>query len=310
LILGLGNSGKKMSVNKTECDLCEEVETTLVYEGAIRDGVHGSLTEKPIRVVRCTGCGLVRLETNPLSIEYYQSDDYRNAYNETSDVNEYIRVHDREQSPRLEHIGVDAFRDKVVLDYGCGGGVFLDLVFGVAKKTVGIEPFSDYHDSLRSRGHEVYSSSQEALSELECSVDTIVSFGVIEHVESPSSYLNDALSLLCTDGRMFIETDNLDDILLKVGIEEFPAFFYRTAHLWYFDATTLEKIAKKAGFSDVEISYRHNFDLSNIITWAAKGGPTGCAKLGIFNSAVNCAWTSFIEQNGFADLVCTEMRKS
>jgi hypothetical protein len=60
--------------------------------------------------------GLVRLRQNTLYIEYYQSEEYRKIYNATSDISEYMRVQDRGISPFLERIGVDAFRDKVMLN--------------------------------------------------------------------------------------------------------------------------------------------------------------------------------------------------
>ena len=43
------------------------------------------------------------------------------------------------------------------MDFGCGGGSFLDSIKGIAKKTIAVEPFVGYHESLKLRGHEVYS---------------------------------------------------------------------------------------------------------------------------------------------------------
>ncbi len=294
----------------TDCDLCNTNEYDVIYDGRIRDGVVGKETEMDHKVVKCQGCGLVRLLENPLSMEYYQSDEYRKAYNETAEVSDYIEMHDSEQMPRLNKIGVHAFRDKIALDYGCGGGAFLDLVSGVANKTIGIEPFSGYHESLTSRGHEVFSDSDSAVASYTGQVDTITSFGVLEHVENPSQYLKDAFSLLKKGGKMYLETDNLDDLLMKLEINDFDRFFYRTAHLWYFDAQTLSKIVEQAGFSGIEISFRHNFDISNAMMWLRDKKPTGNGKLNLFDSRVNAAWINFVETAGLGDLVCVEMTKS
>jgi len=293
----------------TICNLCKEKEYSVIYDNKIRDGVFGTKTPIKHKVVKCKGCGLVRLLNNPLNIQYYQSQEYRNAYNLTSDVSDYIKVHDVEQTPRLNKIGPEHFRDKVVLDHGCGGGSFLDLISSISSKTIGVEPFEGYHQSLTARNHEVYGNSDSAIDAFEGKVDTIVSFGVIEHVEDPTKYLKDSHKLLCKDGKMFIETDNLDDILMKFNLPEFNQFFYRTAHLWYFDSKTLKKVAQNAGFSDIKLSFRHNFDLSNAFLWMRDNSPTGNNKLSIFDSRLNNAWVAFMESSGQADLVCIEMTK-
>jgi len=180
----------------TECNLCDVKKYEVIYDGVIRDGIVGTKSKDTHKVVKCSGCGLVRLLNNPLTMEYYQSDEYRNAYNETANANDYIQMHDNEQPPRLAKVGADMFRDKIVLDYGCGGGAFLDLVSGLADKTVGVEPFGGYHDSLNERGHQIFSDSAMAKKEYQNKVDTIVSFGVLEHVEDPKQYLKDALDLM------------------------------------------------------------------------------------------------------------------
>ena len=185
---------------KTECGLCNEKEYKVIYNGIIRDGVAGIKTTIKHKVVKCNGCGLVRLLDNPLTMEYYQSDEYRNAYNETSSPSDYIEMHDNEQPPRLDKIGADFFRDKIVLDYGCGGGAFLDLVSGLSGETLGIEPFSGYHESLIGRGHEMFSNMETAQSKYKDKVDSIVSFCVLEHVQNPQQYLKDACSLLKKSG--------------------------------------------------------------------------------------------------------------
>ena len=260
-------------------------------------------------MIKCCGCGLVRLLDNPLTMEYYQSDEYRNAYNETSNPSDYIKMHDNEQPPRLDKIGADFFRDKTVLDYGCGGGAFLDLVSGLSGKTLGIEPFSGYHESLIGRGHKIFPDIETAQSEYKDQVESVVSFGVLEHVENPQQYLKNAYGLLKKGGKMYLETDNLHDILMKLNITSFDEFFYRTAHLWYFEDKTLKQMAEQAGFLDIKISFRHNFDMSNVMLWLRDNKPTGNGKLDFLSNGVDQNWIEFVESSGLADLVCIEMTK-
>jgi len=298
-----------MTEQLTKCNLCEDVRVSLIYDGPIRSGTHGKYTSELHRVVKCEGCGLVRLEKNPVGMAFYQSNEYRLTYNDTDEVAEYEEVHDIEQPSRLEYHGVESFRNKVVLDHGCGGGAFLDLVSGVASTTIGVEPFSGYHKALQKKGHLVYSNVSEALTDFEGSVDTVVSFGVLEHVEDPQLYLRDSFRVLTKGGQLLLETDNLNDILLKIESTTFESFFYRTAHLWYFDSNTLNLAVKNAGFQDVKITHRHNFDLSNALLWGSTGKPTGNRKLEMITSEVNSVWKAFLELHGYADLVCAVGRK-
>ena len=45
----------------TSCDLCNTQDYEVVYDGVIRDGVVGIKTTIKHKVVKCCGCGLVRL---------------------------------------------------------------------------------------------------------------------------------------------------------------------------------------------------------------------------------------------------------
>lgn len=293
----------------TSCVLCNTEDYEVIYDGIIRDGVVGRKTIIKHKVVKCSGCGLVRLLDNPLTMEYYQSDEYRNAYNETSNSSDYLEMHDHEQPPRLNKIGSDFFRDKITLDFGCGGGAFLDLISGLSQKTLGIEPFSGYHKSLIGRGHKIFSDIESAKSKYNCKVDRIVSFGVLEHVEDPQKYLQDSYSLLKNGGKMYLETDNLNDILMKLNTHSFNEFFYRTAHLWYFTDETLKQMAQNSGFSDIKITFRHNFDISNLLLWLRDHKPTGNGKLDFISNSIDKNWIEFVESSGLADLVCIQMTK-
>tara|TARA_A100001015_G_scaffold266455_1_gene315696 strand:+ start:1613 stop:2515 length:903 start_codon:yes stop_codon:yes gene_type:complete len=295
--------------NKIVCNLCNCTDDAIVYEGPIRDGTAGNYTKNNYKVVKCKSCKLVRLSENPNNDDFYKTNEYRENYNETFLADDYLKMHDKEQSPKLEKIGIDYFRDKIVLDYGCGGGSFLDLIQGVSKETVGIEPFIGYHDHLASNNHKIFSSVNEAIKEYKGKIDTIISTGVIEHVDNPYDYLSTAYDLLKKKGRMYLETDNVNDILFRLNTPYLNKFFYRTVHLWYFEASTIKKMSEKAGFSDIEISHRHNFDLSNLIVWLKEQIPSGVGKLDFFDDRINIAWRSFLEETGSSDLVCIKMKK-
>jgi 2-polyprenyl-3-methyl-5-hydroxy-6-metoxy-1,4-benzoquinol methylase len=295
---------------KIKCGVCSAENYTVIYDGVIRDGAFGKDTRSNRQVVKCESCGLVRLLDQPQSSNYYQSDEYRKSYNNTAKAADYISMHDSEQLPRFRRMDAKQFRNQVVLDYGCGGGAFLDWVKGVSTETIGIEPYQGYHESIVKRGHKVFKDSESALEKYRGKIDMISSFYVIEHVEDPVQFLKDGYDLLKEGGSMYIETNNLNDILMELESKEYERFFYRTAHLWYFDSTTLKKASEMAGFSNAFVSFRQIFDLSNAMLWLRDGVPTGNSKLKFLDSRINSSWATFLESTGMSDTVCIEMIKN
>ena len=93
------------------------------------------------------------------------------------------------------------------------------------------------------------------------------------------AYLANAYDLLKTNGKCFIETDNLDDVLVKLGFKEFEPFYYRTVHSYYFNAKSLKELAQKAGFNEIIVGHRHGFGISNTIKWLNERKPGGLNKL-------------------------------
>jgi len=288
------------------CISCENSEFETMYEGKLRSGSYGKLTDTSNSVIKCTKCGLARLSEFP-EISY-TSDQYRLDYNDSAAIEDYHKNHDAEQNPRIAKIGIEQFRNKVVLDFGCGGGSFLDTIKGFASKTIAVEPFAGYHKSLKERGHEVYGSIAECKEYIN-SVDVIISFGVIEHINEPLQYLKDARALLAPGGKMYIETDNLNDILVKLDFPEFRPFYYRTVHSWYFDGDALAALASKAGFSKIKKGYRHGFGISNTLLWLKERKPKSGTKLNYITEEIDYNWIRMLENTGMAELLHFEITK-
>ncbi len=277
-----------------------------MYSGPIRSGSFGKVTTKSFKVIKCNNCGLTKLKDFP-KVDY-ESSIYRDDYNDSSDINTYIKLHDSEQSPRIERIGIEKFRNKTVLDYGCGGGAFLDLVKGVANHTIAIEPFIGYHEDLEERGHEVFKYAKDAKTYIG-QIDIITTFGVIEHIEDPLAMLIDIYNLLSDNGHLYIETDNLNDVLIHLDIPEFNQFFFRTAHYWYFDSTSLSNLCKKAGFKNIKPGFRHGYGLSNTLQWLKDRKPPGQNQINFIDSICNEVWRASLENSGLAELLYFEIRK-
>src|SRR5690606_30059884 len=90
---------------------------------------------------------------------------------------------------------------------------------------------------------------------------------VIEHVVNPVQFLREIRDLVAADSIVVVSTPNRDDILMKLLPADFPAFFYRTQHQWYFDAGSLAVTAQAAGYEVAQTLYAHRYGMANALLW-------------------------------------------
>ena len=285
------------------CGICKSNSYEIVYSGPIRSGTYGKVTSDNHIVVRCHGCSAVQLGKF-LDVQYASSQ-YREAYNGSDDIDNYFTMHDHEQLYRLEKIGVPSLRGKHILDYGCGGGAFLDAISGFAAQTFGVEPFIGYHESLRDRGHQIFANGHE-LAATNQKFDLITMFGVIEHLEKPLEHLKLIRGLLNDGGRLIVDTDNFDDFIMQHGKKEIEKFYFRTVHNWYFNAKSLNDVLVLAGFKTIKSDFVHRYDLGNTINWLAHGQPPGFDSMPDIPKPLNDMWKAFVCETGKAELLFFE----
>jgi SAM-dependent methyltransferase len=257
-----------------ECKICGSVSWESAYIGPVRDGTFGRLTQ-PTRVGRCCGCGVECLEEGTAKgDDFYNSRDYRSLLAQPTDTNGFFAEHDILQLQNLQQLWPNSLRGKIVADIGCAAGSFLDHVRGLVSKAVAIEPCIEYHDSLSGRAYDVYPFAKDALA-AGARVDWAFTFGVIEHVGNPREFLSEIGQILRPDGRILVSTPNRKDILMSLLPDEYPSFFYRSVHRWYFDRESLAYCARQAGLKVVDIRCAHRFGLSNAMTWLRDRRPGG-----------------------------------
>jgi 2-polyprenyl-3-methyl-5-hydroxy-6-metoxy-1,4-benzoquinol methylase len=262
-------------------------------------GSFGKKSDTPLDIWECKDCGARHLPPMMNLEDYYSSNEYRDDLSQGNATEEFFRLVDDDQPPKLDYVGMHSIRGKSVADIGAGAGPFLDLARGVASTTIAVEPNAAYHDSLTERGHQVFSWCADVPSELQGSIDVAVSFSVVEHVEDPLAFLQDIRRLLKPGGRLVLSTPNASDWMVE-NCPDYAAFFYRKVHLWYFTAEALVRLAKLAGFSGCEVTFDHRFDLSNAMVWMRDQRPSGLGRLP-FSDQLNSAWRQHLIDHGQAD---------
>jgi SAM-dependent methyltransferase len=290
------------------CEICGAGDWSEVYRGPVRDGVFGQSNPNAI-VARCSDCGTDRLdEANCPGDGFYETEAYRRKLQEELTTEGHYAVSDELQLFTQEAIWPRSLRGKAVADVGCAGGSFLDHVAGLASEIVAIEPCSIYHESLNNRGYKVYPYAASASGDFAGRIDFAVSSQVIEHVRNPRTYLEDIRPLLSPEGRLVISTPNRDDILMELLPDDFPSFFYRTVHRWYFNVASLAECAKLAGFEVVETQFVHRYGMANALAWLRDRRPTGRCRMDAVGPLADELWQSYLQQSGKTDCIFLTLR--
>lgn len=283
------------------CEICGSKAWESAYIGPVRDGAFGRLTP-PTLVGRCGGCGVERLEERAAKgSDFYESHDYRSFLDQPTDTAGFFPEHDILQLQNLQQLWPSSLRGKVIADVGCAAGSFLDHVRGLAAKAVAIEPCSEYHDSLAAKGYDVYSFASDAIA-AGTQVDWAFTFGTIEHVLDPREFLKEIGQMLLPEGRLLLSTPNRKDVLMSLLPDDYPSFFYRSVHRWYFDRESLAICARQAGLKVIELRCAHRFGLSNAMTWLRDRRPGGRAALPCVGTALfDDFWSRALEAQDAGD---------
>jgi len=292
------------------CEICEANDwNSIVYEGVIRTGSFGTQTSGG-EIRRCGGCDVDRLDENVnISGAAYETDSYRMSMEQGLEVEDFFSHADPVQIFNLSAFWPLNLRGKVIADIGCGAGSFLSHVSGLAEKIIAVEPTVRYHNSLRKRGYDVYSYAADALKAHPGGIDIAVTFQVIEHVLNPRVFLTEIAALLKPGGSLIIATPNRDDILMKLLPKEFPSFFYRTAHRWYFDRLSLRHCVKASGLLVESECYLHTYGMSNALLWMRERRPMGNTLLPGVNDVADKLWQAYLQASGQSDTLFVLARK-
>jgi 2-polyprenyl-3-methyl-5-hydroxy-6-metoxy-1,4-benzoquinol methylase len=270
----------------------------MLYHGLIRLGKFGDWSREEHTVHQCEQCQAGFL---PLSGFSYEEDEYRQRVESSAAVEDFYRLHDREQAEKLGILGTETLRGQVVADIGCGGGSFLDFLYGVAQETIAIEPARSYQDALAQK-HRYFQYGADALPRYAGKVDLAVCFAVIEHVADPVVFLQEIRRLLKPGGSLLLSTPNYDDWLISFLPGVYDRFFFRRAHTWYFNGPSLTNLAELAGFGKVVLRYVQRFDLSNALHWIKDHRPTGLGRTPWWQG-LDGVFSSYLEGLGKSDFL-------
>lgn len=206
------------------------------------------ITKFGIKIFNCLKCDVDYSSKKPKNFsDLYSTDDY---------INYSLNVYDKSRKYKIKRFGnerisiLQKYKKKgTLLDFGCGTGWFLEL----AKKyydSYGIE----FSDQLREHLDKKYNiKAFKDMSKLPKNLkfDIITAFDVIEHVESPISFLRMIKKYLKKDGIALIYTPNKDSLGFKY-LKFYNNLLCPPSHLFYFAENSFKFMCKKTNFKLIE----------------------------------------------------------
>jgi len=199
--------------------------------------------DKGFSTVKCQKCGLVFIE-NPLDSDS-MSKFYKEYYSKVHQANDLLN----DKREIMYDLEIDFLKkhksNGLVLDVGCSGGQFMDRLKRSGFSVEGVE-YGEGAYRAASKNHIVYHGLFPKL-EFTKTYDIIVFRGVIEHVLNPTEYLNRAISLLSSNGIIFITaTPNRESMTFKIFNKDWN-MHYPEEHIIHFSVDDFVNYFSKKG---------------------------------------------------------------
>ncbi|MFN8390445.1 MAG: class I SAM-dependent methyltransferase [Bdellovibrionota bacterium] len=184
-----------------ECNLCDNPGTFAGATDVASIPCHvDCFRNDHFTVWRCTNCGSLHSKEEVDLLHYYDRYPFKNHR-----LDFHTRVGYANRIRLLERFGLK--KTDRILDFGCGAGLFLQVLRSAGYTNV--FGFDSFVQQFNDPG--IFSQT----------FDAVVSYDVIEHVDSPREFLNMLVGRVRPGGLMVLGTPNADHIPLQY--RTFPA---------------------------------------------------------------------------------------
>jgi SAM-dependent methyltransferase len=206
--------------------------------------------------VRCISCGLVQINPQPDATQVLArySQVFGKEYlsyeleNEAAFLElQLLALEDSGfaeiEKPLLSHAGENPPR---ILDIGCATGALLSFLRGRGWHVTGVEisPCAEY--AQKERNIDVRSLPLEENKFSSCGFDVVLASHLIEHLNNPRLFLNEAFRILADDGRIFITTPNIGGFQARLTGGRWRSAIFD--HLFLFSKRTLVSMLNDSSF--------------------------------------------------------------
>lgn len=192
-------------------------------------------------LVKCSDCGFVFSNRIP------SHEELENYYDSDYDVTRYFSPITEKRYNDLLDIFETERKTNRILDVGAGYGFFLEAAKKRGWEVYGTEISDDAITHCKEKGIELMKGSVETINFGALTFDVIVTIEVIEHLNTPKSFVDKIHQLLRPDGLFYVTTPNFDSTLRYWLGEKYDVIGYPN-HLCYYNSKTLKNLMVQSGF--------------------------------------------------------------
>ena len=238
------------------CLICGSERFARLFEAS--DRLYGT-TAQQFSVVRCSDCGLLRLDPQlpPDELRCYYPDNYwfapdQSAIGRLEEAYRHLVLRDH---VRFVVRALGRPRSRPLLDVGCGGGLFLGIMRLRGFRVVGLD-ISREAAAIAWRRLQVPAVCGN-LEHWPLRAQTFVGitmFHVLEHLPDPRSFLIAAHHLLQSGGKLIVQAPNAACWQFRLLGDAWNGMDV-PRHLFDFRDTDLERLVESCGFEVIRRKY-------------------------------------------------------
>lgn len=245
------------------------------------------------RLVKCTECGLIFVNPRPKSsmiLEQYNQDYFSSENPVSGGYEDYLADEDeicRTFNKRIEKLNTifDKNKSPNLLEIGSAAGFFLEVAKRYGIQGQGIELCKELAAVGRKRGQKITISSIEDAKIPDASVDIVVLWDVIEHLNEPKEALIKLNRWLKPGGYLIMTTPDAGSFLARLLRKNWLGFRSLDEHLYFFSRKTMREILVSSGFKEINIMYAGKYlSIGRIITRLRYYTRIGALLLQFFNA--------------------------
>jgi len=211
-------------------------------------------TQESFALVKCAKCTLIFTNPRP-DIDhigkYYQHDNYISHTNKANNLTNFLYklVRNYTLNEKIKLIKRYS-KEKRILDFGCGAGLFADKLYKSHFNVVGYEPSAEVDLTYLSKEITIHKNINQLKKEN--NFDLITAWHVLEHVHELQETIKTLKKLLNQKGIFIIAVPNIKSHDAQ-HYEEHWAAYDVPRHLYHFNQQSINSLMEKNKFKQIGI---------------------------------------------------------